>query len=104
MAPGYLANHATRVFNRLVDAQLPPHGVSLTLIGPIMLLSWKGPMLQRHLPGENDPRWMDLTIAHFTIARPPDDDRLWRWHHATGGRSISLRPDRHGTARAIRCL
>lgn len=39
VAPGYLANHAARVFNRLVDAQLRPHGVSLALIGPIMLLS-----------------------------------------------------------------
>jgi MarR family transcriptional regulator for hemolysin len=49
VAPGYLANHAARVFNRLVDAELRPHGVSLALIGPIMLLSWKGPMLQRDL-------------------------------------------------------
>jgi 2-polyprenyl-6-methoxyphenol hydroxylase-like FAD-dependent oxidoreductase len=52
-------------------------------------------------PGENDPRWMDLTIAYFTIPRTPDDDRLWRWYNATGGRSVSLRPDRHGTTRAM---
>lgn len=49
VAPGYLANHAARVFTRLVDVALRPHGVSLSLIGPIMLLSWKGPMLQRDL-------------------------------------------------------
>ncbi|MBG3848955.1 FAD-dependent monooxygenase [Xanthomonas sp. WHRI 8391] len=55
-------------------------------------------------PGENDPRWMDLTIAYFTIARSADDDRLWRWYHTTGGRSISLRPDRHGTTRAMLSL
>ncbi|PPT78309.1 FAD-binding monooxygenase [Xanthomonas arboricola pv. populi] len=55
-------------------------------------------------PDENDPRWMDLTIAYFTIARTADDDRLWRWYHATGGRSISLRPDRHGTTRAMLSL
>ncbi|MDR6126856.1 2-polyprenyl-6-methoxyphenol hydroxylase-like FAD-dependent oxidoreductase/tryptophan-rich sensory protein [Sphingomonas sp. SORGH_AS802] len=52
-------------------------------------------------PGENDPRWMDLTIAYFTIPRRPEDDRLWRWYNALGGRSVSLRPDRHGTARAM---
>ncbi|WP_231639149.1 tryptophan-rich sensory protein [Sphingomonas profundi] len=52
-------------------------------------------------PGENDPRWMDLTIAYFTIPRQADDDRLWRWYNAPGGRSVSLRPDRHGTARAM---
>jgi 2-polyprenyl-6-methoxyphenol hydroxylase-like FAD-dependent oxidoreductase len=52
-------------------------------------------------PGENDPRWMDLTIAYFTIARTADDDRMWRWFNATHGRSISLRPDRHGTTRAM---
>ncbi len=49
VAPGYLANHVARVFNRLVDAALRPYGLSLALIGPIMLLSWKGPMLQRDL-------------------------------------------------------
>ncbi len=52
-------------------------------------------------PGENDPRWMDLTIAYFTISRTPDDDRLWRWYNAPGGRSVSLRPDRYGTTRAM---
>lgn len=52
-------------------------------------------------PGENEPRWMDLTTAYFTIARVADDDRLWRWYHATQGRSVSLRPDRHGTTRAM---
>lgn len=52
-------------------------------------------------PGENDPRWMDLTIAYFTISRTEDDDRLWRWYHAPGGRSVSLRPDTHGTTRAM---
>ena len=51
--------------------------------------------------GENDPRWMDLTIAYFTIPASPNDDRLWRWYHAPGGRSVSLRPDRYGTARAM---
>ena len=49
VAPGYLANHAARVFNRVVDSALRPHGLSLALIGPILLLSWKGPMLQRDL-------------------------------------------------------
>lgn len=52
-------------------------------------------------PGETDPRWMDLAIAYFTIARTSDDDRMWRWFNAPGGRSISLRPDMHGTTRAM---
>ena len=52
-------------------------------------------------PDENDPRWMDLTIAYFTIPRTADDDRMWRWYNAPGGRSISLRPDQHGTTRAM---
>ncbi|MBD8554511.1 FAD-dependent monooxygenase [Rhizobium sp. CFBP 8762] len=51
--------------------------------------------------GENDPRWMDLTIGYFTIPRQADDDRMWRWYNATDGRSISLRPDRQGTTRAM---
>jgi 2-polyprenyl-6-methoxyphenol hydroxylase-like FAD-dependent oxidoreductase len=52
-------------------------------------------------PRQNNPRWMDLTTAHFTIPRKPDDDRLWRWYHSTAGRSVSFRPDRHGTTRAM---
>ncbi len=52
-------------------------------------------------PGENAPRWMDLTIAYFTIPHAATDDRLWRWYNAPGGRSVSLRPDRHGTTRAM---
>lgn len=59
---------------------------------------------ERVFAGENEPRWMDLTIAYFTIPRTPDDDRMWRWFNATGGRSISLRPDRHGTTRAMLTL
>lgn len=51
--------------------------------------------------GENVPRWMDLAIAYFTIPRQADDDRMWRWFNAPEGRSISLRPDRHGTTRAM---
>lgn len=49
VAPGYLANHAARVFNRLVDSRLRDHGLTLSLIGPLLLLSWKGSMLQRDL-------------------------------------------------------
>lgn len=59
---------------------------------------------ERVFPGENEPRWMGLTIAYFTIPRTPDDDRMWRWFNATGGRGISLRPDRHGTTRAMLTL
>ena len=59
---------------------------------------------ERIFPGENAPRWMDLTIAYFTIPRTPNDDRMWRWYNAPGGRSVSLRPDRHGTTRAMLML
>ena len=49
VAPGYLANHAARAFNRMVDARLRDHGLTLALIGPLLLLSWKGAMLQRDI-------------------------------------------------------
>ncbi len=49
VAPGYLANHAARAFNRAVDAALKPHGLTMALIGPLLLLSWKGPLLQRDI-------------------------------------------------------
>jgi len=52
-------------------------------------------------PGENDPRWMDMVVAFFTIPRISEDDQLWRWYNTTDGRAISLRPDQHGTTRAM---
>ncbi len=48
-APGYLANHAARAFNRGVDAALKPHGLTMALIGPLLLLYWKGALLQRDI-------------------------------------------------------
>lgn len=49
VTPGYLTNHAALAFTRLADAQLRPHGLSLALLGPMMLLARLGPMLQRDL-------------------------------------------------------
>ncbi|WP_460103538.1 MarR family winged helix-turn-helix transcriptional regulator [Pseudomonas sp. H1_D04] len=49
VAPSYLAKRAERVFHRAVEATLRSHGTSLTLIGPLLWLSWRGPMLQRDL-------------------------------------------------------
>ena len=51
-------------------------------------------------PGENEPKWMDMTIGYFTIPRTASDEPLWRWYNATGGRGVTLRPDQHGTTRA----
>lgn len=51
--------------------------------------------------GLNDPHWMDLTMSYFTIPREPQDDQLWRWYNAPRRRSVSLRPDMHGTTRAM---
>lgn len=68
----------------------------------VVIAEGVGSATREHIfPGENDPRWMDLAIAYFTIPRTAEDDQKWRWYNTTGGRSISLRPDRHGTARAM---
>ena len=53
------------------------------------------------LPGANDSRWMDMTIGYFTVPRTATDDTLWRWYNAPRKRSVSLRPDNHGTTRAM---
>lgn len=48
-APGYLANHAAQVFNRMVDAALREHGLSIRLLGPLLLIAKQGALLQRDL-------------------------------------------------------
>ncbi len=49
---------------------------------------------------EVEIRSLDLQITYGTIPRTPDDKPLWRWYNAPGGRSVTLRPDTHGTTRA----
>ncbi len=51
--------------------------------------------------GENHPRWMDVTIAYFTIPRGDSDSTEARWYNAPDGRVIFLRPDPHGGTRAV---
>jgi MarR family transcriptional regulator, transcriptional regulator for hemolysin len=82
VAPGYLANHAARVFNRLVDAELRPHGLTLALIGPVLLLSWKGPMRQRDLVRHSAVRQPAMVALLSKLERmgliersPTPDDR-----------------------------
>ena len=55
---------------------------------------------EQQFPGENNPRYMDMTIAYFTIPKAPDDNGSWRLYNTVGSRTISLRPDMHGTTRA----
>lgn len=51
--------------------------------------------------GENAPRWLDVSMAYFTIPKGPGDSDLARWYTALGGRSVFLRPDHKGTTRAV---
>lgn len=82
VAPGYLANHAERVFNRAVEAALRPHGISLALLGPLLWLSWRGPMLQRdlvHASAIKQPAMVaildKLEAAGFVEREPLPEDR-----------------------------
>jgi 2-polyprenyl-6-methoxyphenol hydroxylase-like FAD-dependent oxidoreductase len=48
-----------------------------------------------------DRRDLGITMVFGTIARTHTDDDRWRWYTTVGGRQIHLRPDNHGTTRAI---
>ncbi len=80
VAPGYLANHAARVFNRNVDAALREHGLSLSLLGPILLLSWRGAMRQRDLVAASAVKQpamvalLDKLEGMGLVARTPAED------------------------------
>lgn len=49
---------------------------------------------------EVEVRSLNLQITYGTIPREGSDKRWWRWYNAPGGRSVTLRPDLHGTTRA----
>ncbi|MFG1923166.1 FAD-dependent monooxygenase [Cryptosporangium sp. NPDC048952] len=48
-----------------------------------------------------DRRELGINMVFGTIPRIPTDDDRWRWYTTVGGRQIHLRPDNHGTTRAI---
>ena len=53
------------------------------------------------MPGRADIRFLGLCMAYFTIPRDDTDTDWWRWYAAGEGRTITLRPDRHGTTRVL---
>lgn len=48
-----------------------------------------------------EPRRLGITMEFGTIPRIPSDDDTWRWYNAVEGRQVHLRPDNHGTTRAM---
>ena len=46
-------------------------------------------------------RSLGLDMSYLTVPRTAADDDWWRWYPAAGGGSANLRPDRHGTMRAL---
>ncbi|KAB7767053.1 MarR family winged helix-turn-helix transcriptional regulator [Xanthomonas maliensis] len=97
VAPGYLANHASRLFNRQVDALLRPKGLSLALLGPLLLLQRHGAMLQKDLVRGSpvgQPAMvalLDKLQAHAWITRTPDqhDRRAAHVRLTPRGRSMA---------------
>ncbi|GAB3734329.1 FAD-dependent monooxygenase [Amycolatopsis oliviviridis] len=51
--------------------------------------------------GQVDRRALGITMVFGTIPRTTEDDSRWRWYTTVGGRQVHLRPDNHGTTRAI---
>lgn len=52
-------------------------------------------------PADVRVRSLGMEITYLTVARRPDDTDWWNWYHAPGGLGVTLRPDRHGTIRAV---
>ncbi|MFG3199931.1 FAD-dependent monooxygenase [Streptomyces sp. NPDC048208] len=48
-----------------------------------------------------DRRSLGVNMVFGTIPRTAGDDDRWRWYSTVGGRQVHLRPDNHGTTRAI---
>jgi len=48
-------------------------------------------------------RPLDVAMVFGTIPRTPDDDDRWRWFTTDRGRQVHLRPENHGTTRAMLC-
>ena len=51
--------------------------------------------------GEVAVRPLNMEMTYLTIPRTETDSDWWRWYNEPGGRAVTLRPDRHGTTRAV---
>lgn len=52
-------------------------------------------------PGENDQRWMDMTVAYFSVPRRDHDGDYARLYNTTEGRGAILKPDREATTLGV---
>lgn len=52
-------------------------------------------------PGENDARWMDMTVAYFSVPRRDHDGDYARLYNTTEGRGAILKPDRDATTLGV---
>lgn len=50
---------------------------------------------------EPEIRSLGMEMTYLTIPRASTDTDWWRWYSAPDGRGVTLRPDRHGTTRAV---
>jgi len=57
----------------------------------------------RALAFDNDVsvRPVGMEMTYLTIPRTDTDTKWWRWYTEPGGLGVTLRPDRHGTTRAV---
>ncbi len=46
-------------------------------------------------------RPLGMEMTYLTIPRTDTDTDWWSWYNAPGGLGVTLRPDRHGTTRAV---
>lgn len=55
------------------------------------------PTREMIFPGENKPKWMDITIAYFAIPKTSEDGVFARQYNTVGGIGATLKPGRGNT-------
>ncbi|MET0610744.1 MAG: FAD-dependent monooxygenase [Pseudomonas caspiana] len=55
------------------------------------------PTREMIFPGENKPKWMDITIAYFAIPKTSEDGVFARQYNTVGGIGATLKPGRENT-------
>jgi 2-polyprenyl-6-methoxyphenol hydroxylase-like FAD-dependent oxidoreductase len=110
-----LIEHTTEATDYRFDsriADVTDHGESVvigledgtTLDADLLVIAEGLHSRSRRFVTSADVASLGMYFAYATIPRTADDDRWWNWQHATGHRSVHLRPDNLGTTRAILCF
>ncbi|GAB5339642.1 FAD-dependent monooxygenase [Pseudomonas sp. ICMP 460] len=100
------SNRSTYLFNETITAlEQDAHGITVhfqnrpsALYDAVIVAEGVGSSTRELIfPGENNPKWMDMTLAYFAIPKTSVDGVFARQYNTVGGIGATLKPGRENS-------